>query len=107
MHQRKGGFFYHLKTWVFPFSTIWGRYFVKETLKVLILFIVCFYGLYVLIDFSSHATSYHHHHIRFRLSELTSYYLSDFVKRLDVLLPFALLISTIKTLCSLNVHNEL
>ncbi len=90
-----------------PFSLIWERYFIKETLQVFFLFLFCFYGLYVLIDFSSHAALFHHHHIRFRLVEIGFYYLCDFIKRLDVLVPFALMIATIKTLTSLNVHNEL
>lgn len=90
---------------LFSLTSLWARYFLMETVKVLLFFIICFYGLYVLIDFSSHAS--HYHHIRFRIIEMTQYYFADFIKRIDVLLPFALLISTIKTLCHLNVNNEL
>lgn len=90
-----------------PFFTLWGHYFIKETLKVFFLFLFCFYGLYVLIDFSSHSTSFHHHHMSFKLGELAFYYGCEFIKRSEVLVPFALMIATIKTLCSLNIHNEL
>lgn len=86
--------------------SLWARYFFKETLKVFFLFIVCFYGLYILIDFSSHSTSFHHQ-VEFKWREIGMYYLCDFIKRSEVIVPFAVLIATIKTLCSLNIHNEL
>lgn len=85
---------------------IWERYFLKEFLKTLFLFLFCFFGLYMLIDYSSNASSFHHH-ITFQWRDTAAYYLSDFSKRLDVLLPFALLIATIRTLCNLNIHNEI
>lgn len=86
---------------------IWETYFLKQLIKVFFLFIGCFYGLYILIDFSSHAAAFHTNHIQVKWLEMIHYYLSDFIKRLEVLVPFALMIATIKTLCSLNVHNEL
>lgn len=89
------------------FRTIWGRYFILQMLKIFFLFLTCFYGLYVLIDFTSHATHFHHSHQAIQWKEVGLYYLSDFAKRMEVLIPFALLISTIKVLCSLNIHNEL
>jgi len=88
-------------------TSIWERYFLKEFCKVFFLFILCFYGLYVLIDYSNHSTSFHHHHTEFQWKEFFLYYFGEFVKRAEVLIPFALLITTIRTLCSLNVHNEL
>lgn len=90
-----------------PLRTIWGRYFLTQMLKVFFLFLTCFYGLYVLIDFTSHATHFHHTHQAINWKEVGLYYLGDFSKRMEVLIPFALLISTIKVLCSLNIHHEL
>lgn len=92
---------------IFPFTLLWQRYFIKEVLKVFFLFLLCFFFLYVLIDFSSHAGSFHHHHIKINLGEIAIYYLCDFIRRLDVLLPFALLLATVRTLCQLNTNNEL
>lgn len=89
------------------FSKIWERYFLYELLKVFLLFICCFYGLYVLIDYASHAAVFHHHSSQFRWSEVIIYYLWDFDKRVEVLIPFAILIATVKTLTRLNVYNEL
>jgi len=86
---------------------IWQRYFIKELLKIFIFFIISFYSLYILIDFSSHAGTFHHHHIKIRFSEIALYYLGDLVKRFDVLVPFALMIATVKTLSTLNTRNEL
>lgn len=88
-------------------SSIWERYFLKEFFKAFFFFILCFYGLYVLIDYSNHSTSFHHHHSEFQWKEFAFYYFGEFVKRAEVLIPFALLITTIRILCNLNVHNEL
>jgi len=85
---------------------IWERYFVYEFTKILILFLFCFYGLYVLIDYSSNASSFFYHSGS-HITETAIYYSAEFSKRLDVLLPFALMIAAIKTLTSLNIHNEL
>lgn len=89
------------------FSKIWERYFAWEFLKTVFTFLFCFYGLYILIDYSNHSTAFHHQQVKFHLGQVAYYYLWEFVRRLDVLLPFAILIGTIRTLCALNVHNEL
>lgn len=86
--------------------SIWERYFLREIFKVLILFIGCFYGLYVLIDYSSH-TSAAYQHTHFRGLDLIIYYLCEFVRRADVLLPFALLIACTRTLLQLMLNSEL
>ncbi len=84
---------------------IWERYFLQEIIKVFFLFISCFYILYVLIDFSTHLNSF----VRSKgaYTEWMLYYAYTFAKRLTIIIPFALLIASIKTLCSLNVRNEL
>ncbi|MBA3957650.1 MAG: LptF/LptG family permease [Parachlamydiaceae bacterium] len=88
-------------------TTIWERYFLKEICKTTFFFIACFYGLYVLIDYASHSASFHHHQIQFQWGEVSLYYVCELAERLEILLPFALLLATIRTLCNLNVHNEL
>lgn len=90
-----------------PFRTIWGRHFLFQTMKIFFFFLTCFYGIYVLIDFTSHATHFHHGHQAIYWKEVALYYISDFARRMEVFIPFALLISTVKVLCSLNIHNEL
>jgi len=88
-------------------TKIWERYFLKETLKTFLLFILCFYGLFVLIDYATHAASFHRTGLALHWQDIAFYYLLEFIKRMDVLIPFALLLSTIRTLTNLNVHNEL
>lgn len=86
-------------------TTIWERYFLRETAKIFIFFLLGFYGLYVLIDYSTHAASFKHYHFSFL--DIVKFYSFEFVTRMDVLIPFAFLIACVKTLCSLNTHNEL
>lgn len=86
-------------------TSIWERYFLRETLKIFSLFLVSFYVLYVLMDYANHAASFKHYH--FTILDIVKFYAYEFVTHLDVLIPFALLIACIKTLCSLNTHNEL
>lgn len=89
-----------------PFTSIWERYFLKELIKFFTLFLGSFYVLYVLIDFSNHTSLFHSQH-QFHWLELFNYYFFELIRRLDVILPFALMLATIKTLIGLSVHNEL
>lgn len=86
-------------------TSIWERYFLRETIKIFIFFLMGFYGLYALIDYSTHAGSFKHYHFTFL--DILKFYAFEFVTRMDVLVPFAFLIACIKTLCSLNTHNEI
>jgi lipopolysaccharide export system permease protein len=86
-------------------TSIWERYFLRETAKIFFFFLLSFYGLYALIDYSNHAASFKHYHFSFL--DIAKFYAFEFVTRMDVLIPFAMLIACIKTLCSLNTHNEL
>ncbi len=85
---------------------IWQRYFLKEFFKIFFLFLFCFYFLYIAIDYCLHIQDFvQHKEIQF--SKICAYYLFQFVKRADLLLPLALLISTIKVVCSFNQCLEL
>lgn len=86
-------------------ATTWERYFLRETVKIFAFFLLSFYGLYVLMDYSNHAASFKHYHFNFL--DILKFYAFEFVTKMDVLVPFALLIACVKTLCSLNTHNEL
>lgn len=88
-------------------KTIWSRYFLKEIFHVFFLFLFCFYGLYVIIDYTSHSTSFHQHQNRFDWYQFLVYYGTEFVRRSDVLVPFGLMVATVRTLTKLNQHNEL
>ncbi|MFZ0566098.1 MAG: LptF/LptG family permease [Chlamydiales bacterium] len=84
---------------------IWQRYLLKELAKIFILFMGCFYFLYVLIDYSVHSKAFQQNGIG--LFEIALYYFYQFTKRADVLIPIALLISVIKVLTTLTLRNEI
>lgn len=84
---------------------IWKRYFLKELTKVFILFIGGFYFLYILIDYSAHTKCFHQEGIG--LIDILIYYLLQLSKQAEMLVPIALLISTVKVLTSLNMRNEI
>lgn len=92
---------------MFFLTKIWDRYFFREIVQTTLFFLFTFYGLYVLIDYANHAATLHRYHIPFRLDETALYYLCELFRRLNILLPFALLLATIKTLCRLNAQHEL
>jgi len=83
---------------------IWERYFFRQFFSLFALFLFSFYALYVLIDYSTHAGSFLSY---LSWPQLFLYYLWEFSLRLEVLLPFAILVAVIRTLTSLNQHNEL
>lgn len=86
---------------------IWERYMIKELLKTFFLIIILFYGFYCLIDYAAHTSSNNSNHIQPSWAQLGLYYTAEFSKRMDVLIPFALLISSLRVLCMLNIHREL
>lgn len=86
---------------------IWERYFLIQLLKNAGMFLLIFYGLYVLIDYASHLSGVNYHHSKLGIKELLVHYSSEFSERADILIPFALLIGTIHTLSQLNIHSEL
>jgi lipopolysaccharide export system permease protein len=73
--------------------------------QVFLLFLFGFYALYVLIDYSNHAGSFKHHH--FSAMDIARFYGFEFITRMDVLVPFAILIAFIKTVSTCNANNEL
>jgi len=86
---------------------IWESYFLRRLLGVFFVVLIVFYGLYVFIDYAGQSASFHHHQVHFGWWELSLYYLCQLAYRADILVPFALLIATVQTLCDLNIHNEL
>lgn len=84
---------------------IWQRYLVLEILKIFLFFIAALYALYVLIDYSTHLKVFQQYDIA--LQETMLYYLAHFFRRLQILFPFALTLSTSAVLCRLNLQREL
>lgn len=87
-------------------TKIWERYFLKEIFKVFFLFLFSFYFLFIILDASSHVQDFiRESKLQFKAAAL--YYFFQFIKYSDLIVPLAVLISTIKVLCSFNVHREL
>lgn len=86
---------------------IWQRLFFFDTLKVLMIFLILFWGLYVLIDYSSHTGNFHHHKEPLSLFQLALFYTAELIQRSEVLLPFAILVGCTRVMTKLNTQNEL
>lgn len=82
---------------------IWQRYLFKETIKVFFLFIFSFCFIYVLIDYSANLFRLGN----FSLIHTIQYYLSQIIIEANILIPAALLLGTMKVLCSANQRREL
>lgn len=83
----------------------WQIYFYKEIFKVFFFFLFGFFFLYSLIEYATHMDDF------FKTpnagaGSIVLYYVNQFLKRLDFLVPMALLLSTIKVLTTLNSRNE-
>jgi len=87
-------------------KVIWERYLLREILKVFFLFLGCFFFLYALIDYSMHMQDFIVDK-RIQIPHMVVYYFFHFIKRADLLIPLALLVSTLKVLFSLNTRGEL
>jgi lipopolysaccharide export system permease protein len=78
-----------------------------EALKTAMLFLFCFWGLYVLIDYAHHSSLFRISGGSFDWKVFFIYYANDFVSKSELLVPLALLLGTIRVLCKLNEDNEL
>lgn len=85
---------------------IWEKYVLKELIKFFVLFLLGFYFLYVIIDYSAHMQEFVTNK-NLSIFRVLQYYLMHFFKRMDILFPLALLVGAIKVLCGLNTHREL
>lgn len=86
-------------------TKIWKRYFLRQMCQVFLLFLLGFYALYIIIDYSNHAGSFKHHH--FGAMDIIRFYAFEFITHMDMLVPFAILIAFIKTVSTCNFNNEL
>lgn len=87
-------------------GTIWQRYVFKNLIKGFLFFLFSFFLLYSLIDFSTHAQDFISKG-SLNIDKLALYYSHQLLKRFDLLLPLALLISIIRVLTGLNANREL
>ena len=84
--------------------SIWKSYFYKVFLQTVLFILLSIYGLYILVDIMSHlkvATS-----TKDAWPIWIEYYLATFSKRLDILIPFSILLATIRTLLNFQGRGE-
>lgn len=86
---------------------LWQRYFLKSFFATFCFFLICFYGLYVLIDYATHTSSISSHHVQIALKDTFGYYFYLFAARAEILLPIAILIAFVKRITTLNSQQEL
>lgn len=79
-----------------------GRLFWREILQLFFLLVICFFGLFVLIDYSSRA-----HGMPLKGMQWLFYYGALFIHRMDLLVPFGLLIAVVRTVCQANERYQI
>lgn len=83
---------------------IWQRYFCKEYTKSILAILVCIMGIYAIVDLCVHTGTVLRH--PYPLVWAT-YYVAVFLKQYELLLPFAVLLATIRTLHHFQQRGEL
>lgn len=84
---------------------VWERYFFREIAKGIFLFLAGCYLIYSLLDYSFRAKLFTEAAIP--TSGLLVYYGWQFTLQLELLLPLAVMLTTIRLLSSLSIHREL
>lgn len=85
----------------------WERYIWKQQLKVFFGSLIGFYALYILVDFANQVGAFRSKGIHITWMQWAGYYLYEFIHRAEVLIPFALLLATMRVLLQLNGSLEL
>jgi lipopolysaccharide export system permease protein len=85
---------------------IMQRYIFFKTLKLSIFFLISIFLLFVVIDFSYHGSKLFVSS-KGSFFSIFQYYLNNFFVNLKIFLPLTFMLSMIKTLSDMNVHNEL
>lgn len=85
---------------------LWERYLFKQICLTFTFILICFFSIYALIDYSMHMQEFVLDK-KLQIQHIIAYYSAQFIKRQDLMIPLALLISTLKTLFSLNIKGEL
>lgn len=84
----------------------WKKHLLRQICAVFFFCLVTIYVLYALIDYSLHVQDFVKNST-LSLYKLGAYYLHQFLKRADLLLPLTLVITTIKVFLTLNLRLEL
>jgi len=84
---------------------LWHRYFFREIFKNLLFFLLGFFIFYSMIEYATRMDDFIKNDT-VQVGDTLQYYLYQFLKRLDFMVPMAFLLASIKVLTSLASHNE-
>jgi lipopolysaccharide export system permease protein len=84
---------------------LWQRYFIGESLKLLLFILAVLFVLFTVIDYSLNTKHLVGHGVPW--GKLLGYYGAQFFTYMQLLVPLALMLSVIKTVTTANTHNEL
>lgn len=80
------------------------KYIFKELIKTFLFFVFAFCLIYTLIDYSSSVTDFQKNN--YSSLDIGKFYIYTLIQRMDLIIPFGLLISSIRLLSRLNSQNE-
>jgi lipopolysaccharide export system permease protein len=85
---------------------LWEQHVILSLFNSLLFFLVAFFLLYSMIDFSTHFSEFR------RIKEIYYdsiiwFYLLSFIKRVDILIPLGFLLAAIKKMIEMNTKNQL
>ncbi|MGR3912406.1 MAG: LptF/LptG family permease [Candidatus Rhabdochlamydia sp.] len=84
---------------------LWKTYLFKELFKTFLFFLLCSFLLYSLIEYATRINSFLKNS-PFGTKDIALYYINQFLKRAEFVVPLSLLLSVIHVLTSLNSRNE-
>ncbi|MBI5346815.1 MAG: LptF/LptG family permease [Chlamydiae bacterium] len=87
-------------------SKKWERLLFFETLKLTIAFLVSIFTVYLIIDFSIQSVKLFTY-TKTGFLDIATYYFHNFIYYLHTFLSLAFLLASLKTISSMNIHNEL
>jgi len=79
---------------------LWDRYVVRELLRSFFFFLLCITLFFVMIDYACHKRT-------FCISDWLIFYGNESLIRLELFVPMAFLLATLKVLFQFNAHREL
>lgn len=82
---------------------IWQKHILKKISFTFLFFLLCLFGVYVLVDLSAHGVRFFS---KTGIKDLSIYYLLSFSVLFDLFLTLSFLLSTMRVLYDLNAHRE-
>lgn len=85
---------------------LWQRFLFRHLLSTFLFFLVSIFLVYVIVDLSAHGALFLSSETT-TLADIGLYYLRNFSRHLELFFPLTLLLTVLKVLLDLNIHQEL